>query len=133
MRRFDKRSLPALALMAAIVCTSGFVLAQSSPVTSSDSAQQPAPADSASKPAAPAATTTIFAQDSTYLRTAGRRAHGSSTVSGSHRSLQESADRTMPAVWNKMGIAYQLMFNLTDAMHCYRTSDKLDPKNSTVH
>jgi protoheme ferro-lyase len=24
-------------------------------------------------------------------------------------------------VWNKEGIAYQLMFNLTDAMHCYRT------------
>ena len=35
-------------------------------------------------------------------------------------------------VWNKMGIAYQLMFNLTDAMHCYRTSDKLSPKNSNV-
>ena len=24
------------------------------------------------------------------------------------------------AVWNKMGIAYQMMFNLTDAMHCYQ-------------
>ena len=35
-------------------------------------------------------------------------------------------------VWNKMGIAYQLMFNLTDAMHCYRTSDKLSPKNPNV-
>ena len=35
-------------------------------------------------------------------------------------------------VWNKMGIAYQLMFNLTDAMHCYRTSRKLNPKNSNV-
>jgi tetratricopeptide (TPR) repeat protein len=37
-----------------------------------------------------------------------------------------------PAVWNKLGIAYQLMFNLTDAMHCYKTSYKLDPKNSNV-
>jgi tetratricopeptide (TPR) repeat protein len=36
------------------------------------------------------------------------------------------------AVWNKMGIAYQLMFNLTDAMHCYTTSHKFDPKNSNV-
>ena len=31
-----------------------------------------------------------------------------------------------------MGIAYQLMFNFTDAMHCYPTSHKLDPKNSSV-
>ena len=36
------------------------------------------------------------------------------------------------AVWNKMGIAYQLMFDLTDAMHCYNTSHKLEPKNSSV-
>ena len=35
-------------------------------------------------------------------------------------------------VWNKMGIAYQLMFNLSDAMHCYRTSAKLNPKSSNV-
>jgi tetratricopeptide (TPR) repeat protein len=37
-----------------------------------------------------------------------------------------------PAVWNKMGIAYQLMFNQTDAMHCYEVSHKLDPKNANV-
>jgi len=35
-------------------------------------------------------------------------------------------------VWNKMGIAYQLMLDLTDAMHCYKTSHKLDPKNANV-
>lgn len=37
-----------------------------------------------------------------------------------------------PSVWNKMGIAYQLMFNQTDAMHCYQVSHKLDPKNANV-
>src|SRR5579859_3765514 len=37
-----------------------------------------------------------------------------------------------PAVWNKMGIAYQLLFNQTDAMHCYEVSHKLDPKNANV-
>ena len=31
-----------------------------------------------------------------------------------------------------MGIAYQLMFNLTDAMHCYSTSNKLSPNNGNV-
>jgi tetratricopeptide (TPR) repeat protein len=35
-------------------------------------------------------------------------------------------------VWNKLGIAYQLMFNLTDAMRCYEKSHKLDPKNPNV-
>jgi tetratricopeptide (TPR) repeat protein len=35
-------------------------------------------------------------------------------------------------IWNKMGIAYQLMFNLTDAMRCYQASLKLNPKNANV-
>ena len=35
-------------------------------------------------------------------------------------------------VWNKMGIAYQLMFNQTDAMHCYSVSNKLEPNNENV-
>ncbi|MGA2890171.1 MAG: tetratricopeptide repeat protein [Terracidiphilus sp.] len=33
---------------------------------------------------------------------------------------------------NKMGIAYQMMFNLVDASHCYQASLKLDPKNARV-
>ncbi len=36
------------------------------------------------------------------------------------------------AVWNKMGIAYQMMFNLKDATRCYKESLKLDPHNSNV-
>ena len=37
-----------------------------------------------------------------------------------------------PGVWNKMGIAYQMMFNSTDAARCYRASLKIDPRNSRV-
>lgn len=37
-----------------------------------------------------------------------------------------------PELWNKMGIAYQMMFNLDEAEHCYQTSLKSDPKNSRV-
>lgn len=33
---------------------------------------------------------------------------------------------------NKMGVAYQLMFNLDDAGRCYEQALKLDPKNSVV-
>ena len=35
-------------------------------------------------------------------------------------------------VWNKMGIAYQLMFNPAQASRCYQTSLRLDPKNARV-
>jgi tetratricopeptide (TPR) repeat protein len=35
-------------------------------------------------------------------------------------------------LWNKMGIAYQLMLNLDEANRCYERSLKLDPKNSVV-
>lgn len=31
---------------------------------------------------------------------------------------------------NKMGVAYQLMFNLNDAERCYRTALRMDPKNA---
>jgi Tfp pilus assembly protein PilF len=36
------------------------------------------------------------------------------------------------AVWNKMGIAYQMMFNVREATHCYRQSLKLDSHNAQV-
>jgi Tfp pilus assembly protein PilF len=36
------------------------------------------------------------------------------------------------AVWNKMGIAYQMMFNLKDATRCYRESLKLESNNPNV-
>ncbi len=36
------------------------------------------------------------------------------------------------SVWNKMGIAYQMMFNVRDATRCYRQSLKLNPHNSQV-
>jgi tetratricopeptide (TPR) repeat protein len=35
-------------------------------------------------------------------------------------------------VWNKMGIAYQLMFNREEASHCYQTSLRLEPRNARV-
>ena len=35
-------------------------------------------------------------------------------------------------VWNKLGIAYQMMYNLKDAAHCYKESLKLNPENADV-
>lgn len=36
------------------------------------------------------------------------------------------------AIWNKMGIAYQMMFNLRDATRCYQESLRLNGKNPLV-
>jgi tetratricopeptide (TPR) repeat protein len=44
----------------------------------------------------------------------------------------KKASRNSPDVWNKMGIAYQMMFNLQDATRCYQMSLKLDPKSAHV-
>ena len=43
------------------------------------------------------------------------------------RSPQKTA-----VLWNKMGIAYQMMFNSKDAIRCYKESLKLDGSNAQV-
>jgi tetratricopeptide (TPR) repeat protein len=44
----------------------------------------------------------------------------------------KKAPRDSAEVWNKMGVAYQLMFNLDDAARCYLQALKLDPKKAVV-
>ncbi|HLY42524.1 MAG TPA: tetratricopeptide repeat protein [Terracidiphilus sp.] len=44
----------------------------------------------------------------------------------------KKAPKDSAGVWNKMGIAYQMMFNQVDALRCYQESIKLDPKNPNV-
>lgn len=41
------------------------------------------------------------------------------------KGAQDSVD-----LWNKLGIAYQMMFNLDEAAKCYRRSLILDPRNA---
>ena len=48
-------------------------------------------------------------------------------ISAYSRSPQMTA-----TVLNKMGIAYQMMFNTKEAMRCYKESLKLDPRNPLV-
>lgn len=40
--------------------------------------------------------------------------------------------RESAELWNKMGIAYQLMLNMDEAQRCYQRSLKLDPKSATT-
>jgi tetratricopeptide (TPR) repeat protein len=44
-----------------------------------------------------------------------------------YKKAPESTD-----IWNKMGIAYQQMFNLEEASRCYQASLRLAPKNPRV-
>lgn len=120
MSRFDERLLPAIALMAAIVSASA--------LCAQPAIQSPSP------PAKPATTTVNI----TSLPKADPTPEQVGDALMAHQRYQAAIEAYKKAptndavVWNKIGIAYQLMFNLTDAMHCYRTSDKLDPKNSNV-
>jgi Tfp pilus assembly protein PilF len=55
-----------------------------------------------------------------------------------HKRYQEaiakyaSVEPKTAEVWNKMGIAYQMMFNQSDAMRCYQKSLKLNPRDAQV-
>jgi Flp pilus assembly protein TadD len=131
MCRFDKRPLPALLLMAVIVCSSGLAFAQSSPVPAPDATQTPAATASTPNPAAPATTSTTFPKTPPTPEQVGDALMAHQRYQAAIEAYKK-APTNDPIVWNKLGIAYQLMFNLTDAMHCYKTSYKLNPKNSTV-
>lgn len=45
----------------------------------------------------------------------------------------KQAPQDSPVAWNKMGVAYQLMYNNIDAERCYQTAIKLDPSNAIVY
>jgi tetratricopeptide (TPR) repeat protein len=44
----------------------------------------------------------------------------------------KQAPRNSAEAWNKMGVAYQLMFNVDEATKCYQMALKLNPKDSVV-
>jgi tetratricopeptide (TPR) repeat protein len=44
----------------------------------------------------------------------------------------KKAPKDSASAWNKMGIAYQMMFNADEARHCYERSLKLNPKDFNV-
>ncbi len=42
----------------------------------------------------------------------------------------KNASQTTPETWNKMGVAYQLMYNVEEAARCYKKALKLDPQSA---
>jgi tetratricopeptide (TPR) repeat protein len=45
----------------------------------------------------------------------------------------QSAPQMTASIWNKMGMAYQMLLNLNDATRCYKQSLKLDQKSPAVY
>ena len=120
MSRFNRRILQTLALMAAVISTSGLSQVQPPADQSTAAASQ---ASAQSLDSQPKAQPTAEQIGDSFMAHQRYQA----AIEAYKRAPKDNAD-----AWNKMGIAYQLMFNLTDAMHCYRTAYKLSPKNSNV-
>jgi Tfp pilus assembly protein PilF len=117
----QRRRLSAIAAVAAIVTVFSGAFAQ-------------APTQSTSQTPAASGGTQTFAATPQFEPTPEQlgdsltaRLRYQAAIEAYKRVPSESAD-----VWNKMGIAYQMMFNLQNAERCYKKSLKLDSKNAAV-
>ena len=123
--------LPALLLVGIVVASLG-VDSRAQATT----AQQASPVPSAKAPAQPSTQIEILTPSAAAARPVSPEELGDSLVY--HRRYQEAIakyDAVSPksaALWNKMGIAYQMMLNLNDAERCYKESLSLNPRDANV-
>lgn len=119
MFRFGAWRIPIAALFAL-----SFVLPRNLPAQASDQPQTPAAAPSATATTTPTRTPPTAEQLGDSL--AARQRYQAAIA-----AYSKAPEMTAP-IWNKMGIAYQMMFNSKDATRCYKQSLLLDPANSQV-
>jgi hypothetical protein len=102
---------------------------QSAQSNSSTSASQQIP--SSGSPAAGTAPTAVFQGPPPTPEQMGdiltARQRYQAAIEAYKKAPQDSAD-----VLNKMGIAYQMLFDLADATRCYQASLKINPRNASV-
>jgi tetratricopeptide (TPR) repeat protein len=123
-RLSQHRWLPALAVLAALVTESPAF----TQTPAQAAAQAPAQIQAAVPPAPPPAPAPQVQSTPEQLGDAFfAHQRYQAAIEAYKKVPRGSAD-----VWNKMGIAYQMMFNLDDAARCYQASLKLDPKNARV-
>jgi tetratricopeptide (TPR) repeat protein len=120
MRRLDKfRWLPAFAVLAALAAASPVLRAQTPVQAPPASALQSLPPQAGSQPQ-------LTPEELGNSLMAHQRYQAAIDA---YRSVpKKSAD-----LWNKMGIAYQLMLNLNDATRCYKESLKMDSGSAKVY
>lgn len=122
MSRFDNRLLPASIFIAALGCTCSLALSQ-----------PPVPQQPATPP--PPASQQIPGLNSPKLQPTPEQLGDALMAHQRYQAAIEAykkAPKDNPAVANKLGIAYQLMFDLSDAMESYQKAHRLDPKNANV-
>ena len=114
MRSFNRhRLLPAMAVFAALATLAPFALSQ---------APVPVPTAPSLPPTTQSQPTPEDLGDSLFAHQRYQAA-----IEAYKKGPRDSA-----TIWNKTGIAYQMMFNMQDATHCYQTSFRLDPRNASV-
>jgi len=107
------------------------VLAQNSATSPIQNSAQAPPTVSQQQPLAGAAVPTPYVQVPLTPEEQGDALMGQQRYQAAIEAYRQAPHRSADS-WNKMGIAYQLMFNLVDASHCYQASLKLDAKNPRV-
>ena len=117
MCKFDIDRLPLAALFAL-----SLALPRCLPAQASSPRQLPAAGPAQASTPAPAALTPEQLGDSL---TAHQRYQAAIAA-------YSKAPEMTPAIWNKMGIDYQMMFNSKDATRCYKQSLQLDPRDPQV-
>jgi tetratricopeptide (TPR) repeat protein len=129
MSRFNGfHRLPALAILAVLTASPRTIPAQSSAATPPD----PAPAQLATQaPAQPAAGSEPAPATPPTPEQLGDSLSAHQRYQAAITAYSKVPDPSAE-VWNKLGIAYQMMFNPKDAIRCYTASLKLDPHNATV-
>jgi tetratricopeptide (TPR) repeat protein len=119
MRRLDQhRRLPAFAVMAAVASLAPVFFAQpasEAPATPPQAPQMVTPDDPPPTPEEVGDALMIHQRYQAAIEAYKR------------------APATSASAKNKLGIAYQMMFNLNDAVRCYKASLKLDPNNPHVY
>lgn len=109
--------------------------APSQPPVHSFTSDNPPPSDSHSTDAAPALKAP-GQPNVTYQDKATPEEIGDSFAA--HQRYQEAVEAYLKSpdhsaqLWNKMGISYQMLFDLKDATKCYEASLKMDPHNARV-
>jgi tetratricopeptide (TPR) repeat protein len=125
----QSRLLPALAVFAAIAVFAPVAFSESSAVRQSEP-NAPMPQETAAPVPAPPQQLVAPQQAPPTPEELGDSLM-------EHQRYQAAITAYMQAprtaiLWNKMGIAYQLMFNAEEAEHCYEASLRLDRKNARV-
>ena len=127
MSSFEKCSWkPVLALFAVFMAAPHVMPAQT-PAAATPAAAAPAPQQAVAPNPVPAAAPAFQPTPEQIGDSLEARKQYQAAI-----AAYSKAQEFTPDLWNKMGIAYQMMFNQGDATRCYKASLKLDPNNSQV-